>query len=592
VNLHWGFVAGLGLCGAYVLLEAGEFPFAERRKVAQARLRKAWPWLLATGIATFINPWGTRLYREVVGWGASLASAQSAAVTEFAPLRITWSTVEGALDWRDPGRSAIWWMLAVALIAIVVSIVRTRLAAAILLAASILPAVQRVRFQSMFACVVVVVGGGILNEGLESLRSREREKWTWTRGRPAMAVIVGLCVCFVCVAGVRAYDLMSNRYYLRQPTAMLFGSGLSWWYPERALAFIERERLPGNILSPYNLGGYLTWRLPQYPNYIDGRGRPFAGEQLPSSLELPAGPADSPAWQPETDKWGINTMVVSLARVDGMAYFPRLREYCESQMWRPVYLDEVSAVFLRRTPQTQPLIDRLQVDCEAVGFAPAVAAGASAPSSAELFNYWSNSALVLDKLGRKTEALEALNRAQDIFSDSGPLHFQRGLVMGSVGNLPVAEQELRRAIDLLPDESPWFILSKLYLLQQRYTEAEAALRNAAEIAQQPMQIQQIYLGLGRLQLQLGKPREALAAFDKLEQFETAQAGSSELAAEFHAAVAEARARAWQALGDPQRALSFQRQAVRFTPKNENRQKILADLYQSQGGNSEKLRAKP
>src|SRR5260370_27279778 len=58
VNLHLGFVAGLALCGAYLLLDLLELPFPENRTAALTRLRPAWPWLVLTGAATFVNPWG------------------------------------------------------------------------------------------------------------------------------------------------------------------------------------------------------------------------------------------------------------------------------------------------------------------------------------------------------------------------------------------------------------------------------------------------------------------------------------------------------------------------------------------------------
>ena len=61
-NLHYGFLAGFGAMGAYVMLELLELPFAARRAPAWTRLRRAAPWLLLTPVATLLNPWGPRLY--------------------------------------------------------------------------------------------------------------------------------------------------------------------------------------------------------------------------------------------------------------------------------------------------------------------------------------------------------------------------------------------------------------------------------------------------------------------------------------------------------------------------------------------------
>jgi len=49
-------------------------------------------------------------------------------------------------------------------------------------------------------------------------------------------------------------------------------------------------------------------------------------------------------------------LLLSLARYDGRAR--TLPEFCASKEWAAVYLDEVSAVFVRRTEQNAALIAR------------------------------------------------------------------------------------------------------------------------------------------------------------------------------------------------------------------------------------------
>ncbi len=341
---------------------------------------------------------------------------------------------------------------------------------------------------------------------------------------------------------------------------------------------MKRERLPGNIFNDYNVGGYLTWAMPEYPDYIDGRGRPFGDAQFYRAVfELPQQLPDSSAWQQEAGARGINTVIVSL---DGIVFrYINLRAFCDSQTWRPVYLDEVSAIFVRRSPETQPLIDRLQIDCDRVAFSPP-----NTTARGALLNFWNDSALVLTNLGRTREALEAVERGLAIFSENRNLRMLRAHLLVENGQLQAAELELRRVIQSQPVEPAYSALAELLLMERRYPEAAEALRQAGDLSPHP---HQIYFGLGRLYLDLGQPRLALSALDDSIRFDAYTGSAQLLGAEFHAQVAETRARAYWALGDRRRALEQQEAAVRFTPQDWNRRRQLMQLYEVQG-----LRPKP
>jgi hypothetical protein len=53
-NLHLGFFQGFAIIGLYVIAELLEFPRAERRRQALARLRRGWPWLALCPPITFV----------------------------------------------------------------------------------------------------------------------------------------------------------------------------------------------------------------------------------------------------------------------------------------------------------------------------------------------------------------------------------------------------------------------------------------------------------------------------------------------------------------------------------------------------------
>jgi Tfp pilus assembly protein PilF len=588
VNLHPGFIAGFALCAAYVGVELLEFPFSQAD--ALARLRRAWPWLALTGLATLLNPWGVHIYSTL----ARQAEAQllhTAWIVEWGNIQPSWSSLRQAVDWRDP-QSAFWWLLLIAIVCAVVALRRRRWGAAVLLLGSGFLTLQHVRLQGLFACVVVIVGGSILRKELSQDKgTRDLATPDISKQRVAKAKHTGwtrtgrviLAVAFVTLAGVRCSDLISNRYYLRSSQLSLFGAGLSWWFPQRAADFIEREKLPANIFNNYNLGGFVTWRLPDYPDYIDGRAIPFGEQLFFRAYDLSIESPDSPVWQQEAEARGINTILVPLARYNGVNSFPQLPAFCHDQTWRPVYMDEVSAVFVRRTPQTAELIDRLQIDCDKVSFAPLTFMGpyASQRERAQQFNSWANAAGILYSLGRYPEALAYLDHALNIFAENANLHLTRALVLEHTGHASESEAEFRTSLQLEPSDEAWLDLGLFYMTEKRYAEAVEVFRRAAESSARP---HDAWMLLGQAYLQMQQPQPALAALDKAEASSPFRGES--LGAGFDSMIATGRAKAWYQLGDVAKAVSFQEEAVKLAPNDSKLWLGLADLYEAQGRTKE------
>ena len=97
---------------------------------------------------------------------------------------------------------------------------------------------------------------------------------------------------------LRCINLTSNRYYLTHGELASFGRGVSGWFPERAVKFIDDHNLPREVYNDYTLGGYLTWAAaPAHPVYIDGRGDPYPDDLFFRTLRMGLeGPA-SPDWR-------------------------------------------------------------------------------------------------------------------------------------------------------------------------------------------------------------------------------------------------------------------------------------------------------
>ena len=590
VNLHLGFVAGLAICGAYVLLEVMEFPFAATRAAALDRLLRAWPWLALSGIVTIVNPWGLSLYLALVRQQRA-QSLHTSWIVEWESIRPSWISLRQAWDWRDP-QSALWWLILAVLVSTCIALLRRHWGAVALLVISGVLSLQHVRLQALFACVAVVVGGTMLDEFRKEKRikrekSEQRTDSQVARGneRHTRLALAGIFLVTVASAGlviVRSWDLVSNRYYMRSTQLAVFGTGLSWWYPERAVEFLQREKLPGNVFNGYSLGGFITWRLfPVYRDYIDSRAIPFGPQLFFRAYDLSVERPDSPAWQQEAATRDINTIIVPLGRYQGMTLFPQLRSFCRNQSWRPVYMDEVSALFVRRSPQTDALIDRLQIDCDKVSFdLPAsISTGGSHRAKAETFNAWANAGGVLYSLERYPEALADLDRAQSIFADNANVHFLRALVLEQTGRATEAETEFRTSLSLEPSDETWFDLGLFYMTQKRYTEAAEVFRQSAESSSRP---HEMWMMLGQAYLQMRQPQPALAALDRAVESSPFGGEGESLGATFNSLIATGRAKAWYQLGDAAQAVSFQEEAVKLAPGDAKLWLGLADLYEAQG----------
>jgi tetratricopeptide (TPR) repeat protein len=582
VNVHPGFVVGLVLLGVYVAQELLESCSASRRPDAKARLKSAAPWIVLSMLATLVNPWGVKVYAGLLAQN-KVAQLHSALIGEWSGVRLTAASFAGAFQLRDPN-SSYWWLLVFACFAAAMALYRRQFANALLLAGAAYLSVEHLRFQALFAIAVIVIAGEVFSHPLPSPFSLDRT--TVRNIAPAAAAVIIAALALLHIA-----DTIDNRSYLANGELSSFGAGLSWWYPQGAAQFIESNALPGQLFNDYNSGGYLTLRLgPQYRDFADGRALPFALEVLTLQSRLVESPPDSALWTQEADRYGINTILLSLARSGGLESVP-LKQYCESSEWKPVYLDDVSIVLVRNRPENQPWIERFAMDCASDRIAPSRAnlspANSSSPRErAELYNFYANTASIYYVLGRDHDALNAIAGAESLFTNDPSLPLLTGQLLQANGKLAEAEAQYRSALRIRQTDIGWYLLARLLLAQKNYPEAAAALRRSADLAVSPADR---YRVLGEVDLAMNKPEDALSAFDSAERFGKKLAPLPGFAS-LSAKLAEGRGRAWLALHDATRATAFLEQSTGLAPEP-RRWNLLADCYIAQGRTAEAEQAR-
>lgn len=575
VNLHFGFASGLALIAAYIAAEVPEIFFgAERSGVALQKLRRASPWLITTALITLVNPWGWGVYHALLMQQKANAQ-QQLWISEWAPVPVNWATISRAILLRQTD-GAIYLLLAIAVIAGAVALFRGHWAAAILLLGATYPGVHAVRMGAVFACVIVVAGGPQWSALLCGVGKRIRAP------RVRWAVAGAVAVCVIAVATLRCFDLVTNRHYYSVADEATFGVGLCSWFPTGAAEFLAKQEFPAQILNTYAAGGYLTWTLgPDRLVYIDGRDTLYGPAGLARHSELMFSAPDSASWQEQVNRYNINTVVIALARYDGLPP-SLLRELCSSTTWHPVYLDEKAAVFIRQSPENAALIARFPANCAT---APLPAAADNRRGAA--FGQWSNAAITLAALERNAEAQAAYQKAFEIYPYEAFLHRNYADLLFAMGRMDESEQEYLTAIALEPSADTWGALARSYMKRGRQLAAADAMEHEAQFSPRP------YLtwnDLGYLYLQLNQPENAAKALDKA----AATTPGALKAADngfFEFKVAQGRAAAAEALGNLDRAITYQEQAANLEPNVPAPWRRLAKMYERAGRTEDANRAR-
>jgi tetratricopeptide (TPR) repeat protein len=555
VNLHPGFLLGLALMALFTLRHP----------------RRLLPCTAVAALATLANPFGWRVY----SWLGTLASllplpqtmqtwlgkgshpASSAFIGEFSRTPLSLTILSDAFRWRDP-ESSLWWVMALALAAVAVGLFRGQGWGPLLLVAFGVAAIAASRFQAVFAIVTVVLAPDLFRGG------KEKQPPNWLA--PVFALLL------LIFTGVRVTDLATNRYYMMHGDIASFGIGVSGWFPDRAAKFVQDNHLPRELYNDYNDGGYLTWRTPDYPVFIDGRGDPYGTELFFLQQRLGGEAPSSDAWRTTIAKWKIHTFMVSVSRFGGFGGLP-VKAFCDSPDFRLAYLDDTAAVFEDAASLKGPALD-----CRTAAL-PAPPATASAW---DRYQFYANSGKLFYALERDTEAEQAWEQAAAIFPDDPSLHLDIGQLRHVQGRLPDAEREFRRSIELRPSPVAWYALGDLLTRQKRDFEAMECFRQSASRDGRP---HEAWAAMGRAALAAQRPLQALDAANRALETNPYTGAAASGGSTFVARTLAIRGAALLALGQPPAAIDSLEAAVRVAvdPRlSAGLRLALADAYRQAG----------
>lgn len=107
-------------------------------------------------------------------------------------------------------------------------------------------------------------------------------------------------------------------------------------YPIEAAAFVDDRQLPGPLYNHFNWGGYLMWRLPEYPVAMDGRTNVHLPERVDRSLATWSG----------ANGWATDPELLAARLVIASVHVPLTALLQADSRFRAVYEDSVAVVFV------------------------------------------------------------------------------------------------------------------------------------------------------------------------------------------------------------------------------------------------------
>ncbi len=249
-NLHGGFVSGLGLIGLYAGAQ-----FLSRKPFVPLVLV-----FLLCSLSTAVNPYGLNYWEYMV----KAIAMPRPEITEWASVLKSYRT-----DLLS-GTEALYVVVVVVFAGLLTLWARWKdLTGGLVTALTLYLGVRHVRHLVFFFIVAAVYLPGLLTLYLNVLRSRPTFMAFWNRWGVKIAA---LAVAGLAVGSIYKISARPNPFSLEFPLCPHQKTGKGFYYPVKAIDYIEGHGLSGKLLTDFNWGEYAMWRLyPRCKVAIDGR---------------------------------------------------------------------------------------------------------------------------------------------------------------------------------------------------------------------------------------------------------------------------------------------------------------------------------
>ena len=315
VNLHGGFLIGLVLIALTIVgipLDA----WSMGEKISWSQVRTLSIVFAACLLAVPLNPHGIRIYSF--------------------PFEIFLSPVQqqAIVDWLSPNfhqSEAVPLILLILLTiaALALSPKGPRASEVLLFVVTLYMTLKSQRHVAIFALVAVPLLADYLQHWITA-RSHGKMfgpplATNWNRKSTVFSLLMLLTLV--------AFTYRLSRTVFAEPAQIAIDA------PVKAVDYLQHHQVVGKTFTDPNIwGGYLIWKMPSNPVYIDGRIDMYGDEFVKEYMNVILGYAD---WREPFDRYGVQIVIVAPKSViaTGMR---------KASDWRQLYQDEIAVVFTRR----------------------------------------------------------------------------------------------------------------------------------------------------------------------------------------------------------------------------------------------------
>lgn len=311
-NIHGSFVLGPAIIGIYLFSEA----VAGKRQ----KLKGLAAILIIATLTTVVNPYGLKLPIFSLGFGEK---AVLASITEWAPTQIK--------DFYG----AFGLLFVVGLASFTLKYKKTEVVDLLLFGLFAYLSIKAIRFTALFSLATAPVIAGNVRFAISAFTG-----FNIRATRPIASTVLIM---------IALLGFLFVHEFKRNPV-LVSGLGQGAAFPQKAVEFIKRQRIDGNMYNSFAFGGYLIWSLyPEKKVFVDGRAEVYEKEFQESFIS-----GDSlNNWVEAVNRYGINYAVIAYS-AGGLD--PIGKGIAKDANWVLIYWDGAARIYVRDIPRNQDVI--------------------------------------------------------------------------------------------------------------------------------------------------------------------------------------------------------------------------------------------